>query len=41
MLKMHFTLLNQKDFFNPYYFKKQITQNEFDSFKKVFKYLLR
>lgn len=32
---MHFTLLNEKDFFNSYYFKKQITQNEFDSFKKL------
>lgn len=31
---MKFINLNQKDFFNPYYFKKQITQNEFDSFKK-------
>ncbi|EPT0388586.1 hypothetical protein ACVNUL_001960, partial [Campylobacter coli] len=27
---MHFTLLNEKDFFNPYYRKKQIMQNEFD-----------
>ncbi|MCW0229492.1 Eco57I restriction-modification methylase domain-containing protein [Campylobacter lari] len=32
---MHFTLLNEKDFFNPYYRKKQITQNEFDTFCKV------
>ncbi|TBR82001.1 class I SAM-dependent DNA methyltransferase [Campylobacter novaezeelandiae] len=32
---MKFINLNQKDFFNPYYFKKQITQNEFDSFKKL------
>ncbi|SUX06600.1 type IIG restriction enzyme/methyltransferase [Campylobacter lari] len=32
---MHFTLLNEKDFFNPYYRKKQITQNEFDTFSKA------
>ncbi|MCV3450848.1 Eco57I restriction-modification methylase domain-containing protein [Campylobacter lari] len=32
---MHFTLLNEKDFFNPYYRKKQITQNEFDTFSKT------
>ncbi|EHC3131751.1 class I SAM-dependent DNA methyltransferase [Campylobacter lari] len=32
---MHFTLLNEKDFFNPYYRKKQITQNEFDTFCKA------
>ncbi|AKJ54138.1 restriction endonuclease [Campylobacter lari] len=32
---MHFTLLNEKDFFNPYYRKKQITQNEFDAFSKA------
>ncbi|EAJ9820419.1 class I SAM-dependent DNA methyltransferase [Campylobacter lari] len=32
---MHFTLLNEKDFFNPYYRKKQITQNEFDIFCKA------
>lgn len=32
---MKFINLNQKDFFNPYYLKKQITQNEFDSFKKL------
>ncbi|EAK0443199.1 class I SAM-dependent DNA methyltransferase [Campylobacter lari] len=32
---MHFTLLNEKDFFNPYYRKKQITQNEFDTFYKA------
>ncbi|MBX0521340.1 Eco57I restriction-modification methylase domain-containing protein [Campylobacter jejuni] len=32
---MHFTLLNEKDFFNPYYRKKQIMQNEFDIFNKV------
>ncbi|HEC1781634.1 TPA: class I SAM-dependent DNA methyltransferase [Campylobacter lari] len=32
---MHFTLLNEKDFFNPYYRKKQITQNEFDAFCKA------
>ncbi|MCV3376639.1 Eco57I restriction-modification methylase domain-containing protein [Campylobacter sp. IFREMER_LSEM_CL2194] len=32
---MHFTLLNEKDFFNPYYRKKQITQNEFDTFGKA------
>ncbi|EAH9794596.1 class I SAM-dependent DNA methyltransferase [Campylobacter jejuni] len=32
---MHFTLLNEKDFFNPYYRKKQIMQNEFDIFSKA------
>ncbi|EAH6428769.1 class I SAM-dependent DNA methyltransferase [Campylobacter jejuni] len=32
---MHFTLLNEKDFFNPYYRKKQIMQNEFDIFNKA------
>ncbi|MCR2058394.1 type IIG restriction enzyme/methyltransferase [Campylobacter lari] len=32
---MYFTLLNEKDFFNPYYRKKQITQNEFDTFCKA------
>ncbi|MFH5281708.1 Eco57I restriction-modification methylase domain-containing protein, partial [Campylobacter jejuni] len=32
---MHFTLLNEKDFFNPYYRKKQIIQNEFDIFNKA------
>ncbi|EAI0748024.1 class I SAM-dependent DNA methyltransferase [Campylobacter jejuni] len=32
---MHFTLLNEKDFFNPYYRKKQIIQNEFDMFNKA------
>ncbi|EAL9771884.1 class I SAM-dependent DNA methyltransferase [Campylobacter lari] len=32
---MYFTLLNEKDFFNPYYRKKQITQNEFDTFSKA------
>lgn len=32
---MHFTLLNEKDFFNPYYRKKQIIQNEFDIFSKA------
>lgn len=32
---MHFTLLNEKDFFNPYYRKKQIMQNEFDTFSKA------
>ncbi|MBT0821667.1 DUF7149 domain-containing protein [Campylobacter lari] len=32
---MHFALLNEKDFFNPYYRKKQITQNEFDTFSKA------
>lgn len=32
---MHFTLLNEKDFFNPYYRKKQITQNEFGTFSKA------
>ncbi|EOH9319138.1 class I SAM-dependent DNA methyltransferase, partial [Campylobacter jejuni] len=31
----HFTLLNEKDFFNPYYRKKQIMQNEFDIFNKA------
>ncbi|EDP0229033.1 class I SAM-dependent DNA methyltransferase, partial [Campylobacter jejuni] len=31
----HFTLLNEKDFFNPYYRKKQIIQNEFDIFNKA------
>ncbi|EOH7118942.1 class I SAM-dependent DNA methyltransferase, partial [Campylobacter jejuni] len=31
----HFTLLNEKDFFNPYYRKKQIMQNEFDIFSKA------
>ncbi|ECP8959644.1 class I SAM-dependent DNA methyltransferase, partial [Campylobacter jejuni] len=30
-----FTLLNEKDFFNPYYRKKQIMQNEFDIFNKA------
>ncbi|EAM0364271.1 class I SAM-dependent DNA methyltransferase, partial [Campylobacter jejuni] len=29
------TLLNEKDFFNPYYRKKQIIQNEFDIFNKA------
>ncbi|EEU7220550.1 class I SAM-dependent DNA methyltransferase, partial [Campylobacter jejuni] len=29
------TLLNEKDFFNPYYRKKQIMQNEFDIFNKA------
>ncbi|EGK8057871.1 class I SAM-dependent DNA methyltransferase [Campylobacter lari] len=39
---MHFTLLNEKDFFNPYYRKKQITQNEFDTFSKdLMQYLER
>ncbi|EAK0436775.1 class I SAM-dependent DNA methyltransferase [Campylobacter lari] len=39
---MHFTLLNEKDFFNPYYRKKQITQNEFDTFcKALMQYLER
>ncbi|EPD3967297.1 DUF7149 domain-containing protein [Campylobacter jejuni] len=32
---MYFTLLNEKDFFNPYYRKKQIMQNEFDIFNKA------
>ncbi|EDO7983177.1 class I SAM-dependent DNA methyltransferase [Campylobacter coli] len=32
---MHFTLLNEKDFFNPYYRKKQIMQNEIDIFNKA------
>ncbi|EDP5230697.1 class I SAM-dependent DNA methyltransferase [Campylobacter jejuni] len=32
---MHFTLLNEKDFFNTYYRKKQIMQNEFDIFSKA------
>lgn len=32
---MKFINLNQKDFFNPYYLKKQITQNEFNNFKKL------
>lgn len=32
---MHFTLLNEKDFFNPYYRKKQIMQNKFDTFSKA------
>ncbi|ELW5276142.1 Eco57I restriction-modification methylase domain-containing protein [Campylobacter jejuni] len=32
---MHFTLLNEKDFFNPYYRKNQIMQNEFDIFNKA------
>ncbi|EHN6916981.1 class I SAM-dependent DNA methyltransferase, partial [Campylobacter jejuni] len=32
---MHFTLLNEKDFFNPYYRKKQIMQNKFDIFSKA------
>ncbi|EMD1301053.1 Eco57I restriction-modification methylase domain-containing protein [Campylobacter jejuni] len=32
---MHFTLLNEKDFFKPYYRKKQIMQNEFDIFNKA------
>ncbi|ECQ8564943.1 class I SAM-dependent DNA methyltransferase [Campylobacter jejuni] len=32
---MHFTLLNEKDFFNPYYRKKQIMENEFDIFNKA------
>ncbi|EPD4158712.1 DUF7149 domain-containing protein [Campylobacter jejuni] len=32
---MHFTLLNEKDFFNSYYRKKQIMQNEFDIFSKA------
>ncbi|EDP6956542.1 class I SAM-dependent DNA methyltransferase [Campylobacter jejuni] len=32
---MHFTLLNEKNFFNPYYRKKQIIQNEFDIFNKA------
>ncbi|EAI9065283.1 class I SAM-dependent DNA methyltransferase [Campylobacter lari] len=32
---MYFTLLNEKDFFNPYYRKKQIIQNEFDTFCKA------
>ncbi|EJH2830278.1 Eco57I restriction-modification methylase domain-containing protein [Campylobacter jejuni] len=32
---MHFTLLNEKDFFNPYYRKRQIMQNEFDIFNKA------
>lgn len=32
---MHFTLLNEKDFFNPYYRKKQIMQNKFDIFNKA------
>ncbi|EAJ9804806.1 class I SAM-dependent DNA methyltransferase [Campylobacter jejuni] len=32
---MHFTLLNEKDFFNTYYRKKQIMQNEFDIFNKA------
>lgn len=32
---MHFTLLNEKDFFNPYYRKKQIIQNKFDIFNKA------
>ncbi|RTJ52339.1 restriction endonuclease [Campylobacter jejuni] len=39
---MHFTLLNEKDFFNPYYRKKQIMQNEFDIFSKaLMRYLER
>lgn len=39
---MHFTLLNEKDFFNPYYRKKQIMQNEFDIFNKaLMRYLER
>ncbi|EOZ3574695.1 class I SAM-dependent DNA methyltransferase [Campylobacter coli] len=39
---MHFTLLNEKDFFNPYYRKKQIMQNEFDIFNKdLMQYLER
>ncbi|EAH9150320.1 class I SAM-dependent DNA methyltransferase [Campylobacter jejuni] len=32
---MYFTLLNEKDFFNPHYRKKQIMQNEFDIFNKA------
>ncbi|AJC94740.1 type IIS restriction/modification enzyme [Campylobacter volucris] len=39
---MHLALLNEKDFLNPYYRKKQITQNEFDHFNKALsKYLLK
>ncbi|AJC91465.1 type IIS restriction/modification enzyme [Campylobacter subantarcticus] len=32
---MNVLILNEKDFFNPYYRKKQITQNEFDTFCKA------
>lgn len=32
---MNMFILNEKDFFNPYYRKKQITQNEFDIFSKA------
>ncbi|TDJ80130.1 DUF7149 domain-containing protein [Campylobacter volucris] len=39
---MHLALLSEKDFLNPYYRKKQITQNEFDHFNKALsKYLLK
>lgn len=32
---MHFTLLNEKDFFNPYYRKKQILKDDFEKFSKI------
>ncbi|TXE87556.1 class I SAM-dependent DNA methyltransferase [Campylobacter volucris] len=39
---MYLALLSEKDFLNPYYRKKQITQNEFDHFNKALsKYLLK